>query len=163
MHRGAALAFALLAGAAPGAGRGPVVTVESPKRVVLAPGGSSEARIAVLVAGGFHLQANPASEEYLVPTRLELAKGSDVWPGKPIYPPGRPYRLSGASSDLSTYEGRFEIRLPLEASARARPGERALTGRLHYQACDAKSCLFPASVAVELRVTVSPPARLKPR
>lgn len=163
MRPGAALILALLAGAAPGGVSGPVVTVEPPARVVLAPGGSAEARLAVLVASGFHLQANPASEEYLVPTRLELAKGSDIRPGKPIYPPGRPYRLQGASSDLLTYEGRFEIRLPLEASARAKPGDRTLTGKLHYQACDAKTCLFPSSVAVKLQVTVAPPSPPKTR
>ncbi len=158
MHRGAALALAFLAGAAQGVERAPVVTVKPPAQVVVTPGKSVETHLSVLVAGGFHLQANPASEEYLVPTRLELTKGSDVWPGKPIYPPGRSYRLQGASSDLSTYEGRFEIRLPIEASAKARPGDRALTGRLHYQACDAKSCLFPTSVPVELRVTVALPS-----
>lgn len=157
MRPGPALALAFLAAAAPGGDRKPVVTVKPLVRVVLAPGRSAVARLAILVARGFHLQANPASQEYLVPTTLELARGSDIEPGKPIYPPGQPYRLQGASSDLSTYEGRFEIRLPLEASARAKPGERTLTGKLRYQACDAHSCLFPSSVTVELRVTVAPP------
>ncbi len=157
MRAGAALALGLVFLAAPGSEHGPVVTVQPPATVLLAPGGSAEARIAVVVAGGFHLQANPASEAYLVPTTLELAGTAGVEPGSPAYPPGRPYRLRGASSDLLTYEGRFDIRLPLKASPGAEAGERALRGKLAYQACDAKSCLFPASVPVELQVTVAPP------
>jgi hypothetical protein len=128
--------------------------VEPSAAVSITAGASSEARFVILVADGFHLQANPASEKYLVATELEMAKTSEVWPGRPVYPPGRPYRLRGASSDLTTYEGRFEIRLPITASAKAKPGAGALTGKLHYQACDAKTCLFPSSVPVELKVTV---------
>ena len=148
------LAVTFLAAAAPEGERRPVVTVKPPAEVSLTAGASSEALIVILVADGFHLQANPASEKYLVPTELEIAKSSDVWPGRPVYPPGRPYRLQGASSDLTTYEGHFEIRLPITASARAKPGAGALTGKLRYQACDARSCLFPSSVPVELKVAV---------
>ena len=153
MRARAVLAIACLAAAALGEPR-PVVSVEPPAKIALAPGATAEARLTVVVANGFHLQANPASEKYLVSTRLEFAKDPDVQAGRPIYPPGRPYRLPGASGDLSTYEGRFEIRLPLEASLAAKVGGRVLTGRLYYQACDARTCLFPASVPVTLLVTV---------
>ncbi len=60
---------------------------------MLAPGGWAEARLIVAVADGFHLQANPSSEEYLVPTKLELVASGGLEPGNPIYPPARPYRL----------------------------------------------------------------------
>lgn len=162
MRAGTALALnlALLAGSAAAVERKPVVTVEAaPVRLV--PGVSAEARIAVEVAEGFHLQANPASEEYLVATKLEVPGGEGVETGRPIYPRGRPYRLKGALDALSTYEARFEIRLPLKASAAAAPGEHVLRGTLHYQACDAKTCLFPASLPVGLRVTVAP-SKTKP-
>ena len=135
----------------------PVVTVAPSEDIVLAQGESGEARLFVVVAEGFHLQANPASEAYLIPTRLELAPSSGVKPGDPVYPPGRPYRLQGASSDLSVYEGRFEIRIPLRASPEAQPGKHSLVGKLRYQACDARRCFFPSSVPVELRTAVVPP------
>ena len=136
-----------------------MVTVAPTENVVLTPGGSVEVRLRVVVSEGFHLQANPASERYLVPTTLELTADSGVKPGKPIYPSGRPHRLQGASSDLSIYEGRFEIRLPLRASPGAQPGERTLVGRLQYQACDARRCFVPSSLPVELRVAVAPPKK----
>ena len=83
--------------------------------------------LGVVVSEGFHLQANPASEKYLVPTKLELGQDSGVKPEKPVYPSGRPHRLQGASSDLSIYEGRFEIRVPLHASPEATTSNPRIT------------------------------------
>jgi hypothetical protein len=159
----AAFALAFLAGALQGSKPTPVVTVKPPTSVVVAPGGSVEARLTVLVGDGFHLQANPASQEYLVPTKLEVERAADVWPGKPSYPAGRPYRLQGAASDLAIYDGTLEIRVPLEASKDAAPGDRRLLGTLHYQACDARICLKPASVEFALPVRIpEQPARKSP-
>jgi hypothetical protein len=139
------------------AGTEPVVSVSAPGPVRLAPGGRSEARIAVRVKEGFHVQANPASAKYLIPLRLTLTEGAGVKPGEPVYPPGVPYRLQGADSDLSTYEGSFDLRLPLEAAKDAPPGRRELRGELRYQACDARICLRPASVPVTVPVEVARP------
>jgi hypothetical protein len=161
VRAGAGLALAFWAGVLPGSRPTPVVTVKPPTSVILAPGGSSEARLTVLVGDGFHLQANPASQEYLVPTRVELERASDVRPGRPVYPPGRPYRLQGAASDLAIYDGDFEIRVPLKASDDAAPGDRSLHGTVHYQACDARICLKPASV--EFALTVRIRERLAPK
>lgn len=157
MRPGAVFALGLPLLTTAASGVGPVVAVPPAENVLLSPGGSVEVRLSVVVSEGFHLQANPASEKYLVPTKVELAQDSGVKPGKPVYPPGHPHRLQGASSDLSIYEGRFEIRIPLRASPEAQPGERTLIGKLHYQACDARRCFVPTSLPVELRVTVAPP------
>jgi DsbC/DsbD-like thiol-disulfide interchange protein len=133
-----------------------VVTIQAPKPVTLAAGGVAEAPITVVVAEGYHIQANPASSEFLVPARLELKARGGVRPGQPAYPRGQPYRLAGTSSDLMTYKGPFEIVVPLKASESARPGSRILQGVLRYQACDEGTCLFPASIPVELTVRVVP-------
>lgn len=129
-----------------------VVTVTPTPSVTLVMGSKADARLTVTVKKGFHVQANPASEPYLVPLRLEMEIGSRVLAGKPVYPPGKPYRLEGTESDLSVYDGGLEIRLPLEAPAGAAPGEVTLQGALHYQACDERVCLRPASVPVSLPV-----------
>ena len=161
MRAGVAVALTFLAGVLQGDKPRPVVTIQAPTSVVVAPGGSSEARLTVLVGEGFHLQANPASAEYLVPTKLEVDRAADVWPGRPIYPPGRPYRLQGAASDLLIYDGALEIRVPLEASHDAAPGDRSLHATLHYQACNARLCLKPASVEFALPVRI--PERPTPK
>jgi len=136
--------------------RPPVVTVNRPE-LLLVPGRTAEARLRVTVASGFHVQANPASRRSLLPTKLELAADAAVRPERIVYPSGVPLRLKGSSSDLSTYEGSFDIRVSLAASRRAKPGRAAIRGKLRYQACDARVCLAPSSVPVEVGVVIRDP------
>jgi hypothetical protein len=143
----------LLAAEGSGAPRPPVVSVRADP-VEIRPGHRADARLEVTVAEGFHVQANPASEPYLIALRLELGDVPGLKTGAPVYPPGKAHRLRGASSDLSTYEGTLGIRVPLEAAPELPTGETALEGRLHYQACDARVCLRPSSVSFRLRVDV---------
>jgi uncharacterized protein len=132
----------------------PKVSVQVPEAVRLADGDAFEARISVAVAEGYHLQANPASEQFLVPTRLDLKNSGGVTVSRITYPPGKPYRLSGADKGLKTYDGNFEIGVLLKASNGARLGKHILQGSLHYQACDSSACLFPTSVPLTLTVNV---------
>lgn len=133
----------------------PVVSVSAAEIVRLAPGGRADARLAVRVKEGFHVQATPASAPYLIPLRLTLQEGSGLAPGVPVYPRGTPYRLQGAESDLLTYEGSFAVTVPLVAAKSAPPGRRTLPGELRYQACDARICLRPASVPVTLTIEIA--------
>jgi len=139
-----------------------VVTVAEPDEVRIVAGGRAEARLVVTIKEGFRIQANPASEPYLVPARLELEDRDRVRVGAPEYPAGQPYRLRGASSDLSVYKGTFVIRVPLEAALSAATdtppsGELVLDGTLRYQACNDVMCLRPSSVPVRLPIRIEPP------
>jgi hypothetical protein len=136
-----------------------VVTLTKPAPVTLAPGAKVEQRLTVTVKKGFHVQANPASEPDLIPLRLEMESDCRVRAARPIYPSGKPYRLAGAESDLSIYDGTFEIRLPLDAPRGAALGEVMLKGALLYQACNDRICLRPASVPVFLVVKVAGPGK----
>ncbi len=131
-----------------------VVSLEIPEIIRVVAGEFVEPRISVTVAEGYHVQANPSSEDYLVPTRLELKPSGGLTVGKITYPRGKAYRLNGSDKDLQTYDGRFEIGVRLKASSTLRPGEQTVQGLLHYQACDSRTCLFPTSVPLTLRVKV---------
>ncbi len=133
---------------------GPVLTIDAPIAVALTAGGTAEARIRVATAAGYHVQANPTSDEFLIPVEVTIEPEGGVRAEAPVYPPGQPYRLQGAESDLLTYEGTFEIVVPLVAEESARAGDCVLRGELRYQACDARSCLAPTSAPVELAVRV---------
>jgi thiol:disulfide interchange protein DsbD len=137
-----------------------LLAVAEPEEVRIVAGGRAEARVVATVAEGFRIQANPASEPFLVPASLELEDDEHVRVGAPAYPRGRPYRLRGADEDLSIYEGTVVIRVPIEA---ARSGESAqgsveilLEGQLRYQACNNLVCLRPSSVPVRLPVRIDP-------
>jgi DsbC/DsbD-like thiol-disulfide interchange protein len=133
----------------------PVVSFPEPLFAELKAGEQTETILTTVVAKGFHVQANPASQSYLIPTKLGLQPSEGLTPGKPSYPKGKPYRLKGASDVLSVYEEAFQIKIPLKAEASIKPGEYVLQGKLIYQACDERSCLPPTSVPVELHVKIN--------
>ena len=108
-----------------------VVKVCSPERVTLPSGGESPARISVVVADGFHVQADPASLEFLFPLRLQIRAKGGVRAKTPMYPPGQAYHLEGMPIDLMTYAGTFEILVTFQAGESARPGPATT----RYAAC----------------------------
>jgi len=134
----------------------PVVEVEEPSPVRAAPGDSVSLRIALHVAPGFHVQANPASDEFLIPLELDFHPAEDdsllTW--QITYPQADTLRLEGSEKDLWTYHDSIQLLVRLHIPADAGPGERLLAGGLRYQACDARRCLFPASVPLSLTLSV---------
>ena len=95
------------------------------------------------VAEGWHINANPASLQSLVATRVENADGQVVPDAR--YPAGVPFQPEFAPIELSVYQGSVEIVLPPEMSG-APP--HALV--VHYQACDELRCLPPGKSRVAL-------------
>jgi len=130
-----------------------VLTVEPPDAMELGPLQMEQAALTVIVAEGYHVQANPASADFLAPTELRVEGNEAVRVGKIIYPAAKPLRWKGGS-DLSVYDGRFVISIALSAPASARKSEHVLRGSLRYQACTATACLAPASVPVALSVHI---------
>ena len=159
------IATALLAVAAQAVTPPPlVVTVSVPEAARIVAGGSARARVVVAIEKGFRIQANPASEPYLVPARLRLKQDDRVRMGPVEYPPGKPYRLHGTSSDLSVYEGTLVVLVPLEAPGSAGTGTRGgldlvLEGTLEYQACNRVVCLKPSSAPARVPVRIEPDRR----
>jgi Disulphide bond corrector protein DsbC len=89
-------------------------------------------RLSIAVEPGWHLQANPASEAFLIPTTVR-AEGAELRNVR--YPEGS--RLESRFSDqpLAVYDGTVEIT--------GEVGQAALDGRLvlAFQACDDARCL----------------------
>ena len=83
---------------------------------------------------GWHLNAHPASAEFLVPTLIE-AEGARLQ--EVVYPPGREAQMAYGEGPISIYEGTVEITGELLQEAEA---ARLM---LTYQACDESRCLPP--------------------
>lgn len=121
--------------------------------VRLEAGKTADVEIPVVVAAGYHVQANPASNPQLIPTKIEFTESKAVKPGEPVYPPGNPYRLKGTGADLATYAGKLSIRVPVTALEGAK-GKHSLAGKIRYQACNDKICFFPSAAAVAIPVVI---------
>ena len=132
----------------------PVVRVVGMERLSVAPGASQDTEIRITVVEGFHVQANPAANEFLIPLKLEFESRDGFEVTDIRYPPGEPYRLQGADEDLLVYGGTFAVPVTVRASADAREEAVTARGRLRYQACDDRICLAPATLHFDLKARV---------
>lgn len=99
---------------------------------------------------GFHINANPASFDYLIPTTLRL---TGIKPISVAYPPPNQFQPKFADAPLSVYEGTVAITALLPKAAVSDPNFAApLRATLTAQACDAATCFPPADLAI-----VAPP------
>lgn len=98
------------------------------------------------IEAGWHVNANPASFDYLVPTRL-LIEGAV--PSRIAYPPGKSFRARFAPEAIQVYEGEVTILAEFAPGAASR-----LRARLSVQACNEEVCLAPSLVPVVLPVAL---------
>ncbi len=131
------------------------ITLESKGPIRLSPHSESAVMVRFKVAPGFHVQANPASTPQLIPTTLQLPAANNLEVLPPIYPVGKPYRLKSSNSEISTYDGVVEIKVPVKTPQKVALARFPWKGKLRYQACDEKTCFFPKSLPFELQVIVA--------
>ena len=120
----------------------------------LKAGGSGEAVVKLDITDGFHVNANPASDKFYIPTELTAGPEAGVTPGKPSYPKALTKKFKFADKPLAVYEGRAEIRLPLRAEASAAKGPHTLRARVRVQPCNDEACLPPRTLDVSIPVVV---------
>jgi uncharacterized protein YyaL (SSP411 family) len=90
-------------------------------------------QVTLQIAPGYHVNANPASKSYLIPTEV-LVNGQPAAGVR--YPTGRQMRLQ-SGLQLAVLEGRLHLNLPLAAAPPAQV-------QVRVQACDDKACLPPS-------------------
>jgi hypothetical protein len=102
------------------------------------------------VANGLHINSHAPLDKSLIPARLAVVEAHGLNVTAVDFPPGTEYALQFSPREkLSVYTGEFV----LHAHVTAEPGEHVLAGGLHYQACDANSCMPPHTIPVEITVT----------
>lgn len=118
-------------------------------------GGFGDAIVKVTVQNGYHINANPASFPYLIPTELDIPDTDEISINNTFYPSGLVKKFSFAKDDpLSVYEGETQLKVALEAAKTAGKGQRSLPGTLRIQACDDRVCYPPGSIAISLPVVI---------
>ena len=109
----------------------------------LADTAASTITITIGVDDGFHINANPASLDYLIPTTLSF---DELTPDAVAYPPARRFQPSFTTSSLAVYDGRITIvaSFPPEALAHM----PRVGAKVTAQACSDTVCLPPSTVEV---------------
>ena len=131
-----------------------VVTASADEATIEA-GKAGEAVVRVEIARGYHVNANPASDRFYVPTELRVEAQEGFTPGRPVYPAGKTRKFGFSETPLSVYEGSVVIRLPLSADKAAAKGRHTLRAKVRVQPCNDEACLQPLNIDTPVNVTVN--------
>ena len=122
--------------------------------VSIPAGGNADATVTLSISPGYHVNANPATFSYLIPTAVDPGKAEGVSAGKPAYPVAQKQKFQFAEEPLAVYEGEVQIRLPLHVEVKAGKGERSLLVDVRVQACDSEKCYAPDTLKTMIVVDV---------
>ncbi len=104
------------------------------------------------IAEGWHLNANPASQDMLIPTAVSLNPDAPAEVVSVNYPEGEIAHFDFSEESLSVYEGKITIPVTLQLKSDVSPeNDLPLDLELRYQACNDQICLQPATKKVQLR------------
>ena len=105
------------------------------------------------IAAGWHINANPAGQDYLIPTTVELDANAPVELVDVAYPKGGSMRFEFSDEPLNIYEEDLTIPLRLKQKPNVtRKKNTPITLKLTYQPCNDTECLFPATLDVLLEL-----------
>lgn len=102
---------------------------------------NDEVTVSLRIDDGYHVNANPASEPYLIPTTLTF---KDITPLRIVYPGATRFRPKFVDESLDVYQGIVTIHAFLPKGMLA--GTPNLRATLTVQACTDVVCLPPADV-----------------
>jgi len=117
-------------------------------------GGSGEVTVRLTIQSGYHVNANPPTYSYLIPTALEITPAAGISVGPILYPPPMNAKFSFAEKPLAVYEGETAIQATLKADKSSKPGEHSLAAKLRIQACDDQVCYPPGTRDLTIPVIV---------
>jgi len=115
-----------------------------------------EIAVVAQVADGYHVQANKVLEDYLIPLTVtaDLPAGFKLL--NTVYPKAQLTKFPFAAKPMAVYEGKFQVRLSVEADASVPAGAVKIPMTLRFQACNDQLCLPPAKLPIAAEFTVAP-------
>lgn len=123
-------------------------------RTAYEPGTTARLAAVLDIEDGWHVNANPASFDYLIPTALEVEAPAG-WPQAAVaYPQGKKLAFAFAEEPLSVYDGRVALVARMTVPPEAGVGAVKVRATVTYQACDDSSCLPPVTKEEEVEVRV---------
>lgn len=126
------------------------------ERVAYVPGATVNGVVLMQIDPPYHVNANPASEDYLIPTELRIEAGKGYRVGKVQYP--KPKEKAFAFSEgkpIKILEGRTPIKFQITLDKSVPRRSMTIKATLRYQACDDNACYPPRTVPLEIQIPVA--------
>jgi len=122
----------------------------------LAPNAHFRVAVVLDVAEHWHINANPANVEGLIPTTLTLPSLPTVVIDRVVYPEGTTTKVSWSEENVALYTGHAIIFAEGHVNSDTQPGPVKLEGVLRYQACNDSVCVAPKNITVTLETGIAP-------
>lgn len=150
-----ALVFAAVMAWAQPLGFGNVLRVEVAPVEAVHPGTAVQVNLTLDIQPGWHVNAHTPSLQFLIPTTLALTLPPGFRVVEEHWPTPGTRTLGFSRTPLELYEGLVEVTLWIEVGGEVPPGNYVVHGQVQYQACNDEACAPPATVDVEIPISVS--------
>jgi len=153
-----AIAALALAAAAPAAEPGAEPWLRASVHLdheALARGQAFRAAVVIDLDPHYHVNANPPSLDFQIPTKVVPEPNDGITWGDPVYPKGRPFAADWAGDkEVRVYSGRTVVVVPGAVADDAPLGPITLAFTLSYQGCDDSTCYQPGerTLSVETKI-----------
>jgi hypothetical protein len=128
-----------------------VVNIATPQTLSVKRGQTAQQKLQISLRSGFHVNSDKPRDEFLIPIKLTWTSGP-LQTKQISYP--KPEDVKVGDDTLSVFTGKFTIDTEFLAPPQAQAGIATMQGKLRYQACDSRSCKRPATVAVQVPVSI---------
>lgn len=105
----------------------------------------------------WHINANPANPDFLVPTEVKIATRQKIKVKRVIYPKHQLLQVQGAEEPYHVYGGRTMIYLQVETDASESAAAAELEVHVKYQACNKDTCVPPDEVVLQGTIPLANP------
>ena len=130
----------------------PIVTATA-KIKSLANGMPMNVEVKVIIPAGWHINANPAGQDNLMPMTITAAKDAPIDIVEVKYPKGKSIQFEFSTDSLNVYEGTFTIPLKLKQKPNTNLGANtSIILKLDYQMCNDNACLLPQTFDITLKL-----------
>lgn len=120
----------------------------------IVPGQTCHLAVELVIEPEWHLNANPAQPDYLIPLTVLLKQPAGAQLHEILYPRGESLTVSGIEQPLSVYQGRVLVRARLAVPAEMGTS-LPLQIDLKIQMCNDKACLPPAVLTLTGQIPVA--------
>lgn len=120
-------------------------------------GGKCPVAIELTIANEWHINANPAHPDFMIPTEIKITSEQKVKMTKVKYPEHELLEVEGQDEPSHVYGGKIIIYALLETDAAEMAEKADVEVEIKFQACNSKTCEPPDSIKLKGKLTLADP------
>jgi len=125
----------------------------------LTPGTTTKVACVLDIVEGWHVNANPAKPDFVLPAELELVSTAGIELTDIVYPKGKDLKMEDQDEPVSVYEGQVIIIGSMKIPQDVKATTDDLKFTLRYQACNHKECLTPKRLKLDGQAAIGAGAK----